>query len=180
MFEYVKDAIKFLYDRRTRKRILGYRPTVICLIQNTENEDLFLFIRPAQKSHAWMAPQEGIEATESIEDAAIRCLEDELSITENKVHYRRSVWLGVEKIPEQTGERDVEHSVFKMRGKAYYAALIKVSSSVMISCNPSEVAESEWLSIEMIRARLNTNSDRKQKLIKLMFSKLLNTNINSA
>ncbi len=173
MLEYVKLAFKFIYDRPTRKRLWGFRPVVICLIQGVGDKDKFLFICPAAKPTAWMAPQEGIEPDESLENAVHRGLKAELGIPENQLQFRRSCWLGDKKIPEQRGERDVKNSLVKMRGKAYYAALVKVSTEADITNNPAEVAKFKWLTIDEIEKNLPTNSGRKQGLTKLMFSKLL-------
>lgn len=173
MLDWLKVCGRVFYDRRMRKRLLGYRPVVMCLIQATDAET-FLFIQPTEKPDAWMPPQEGIEPSESIEDAAIRGLNAELGIAENQVHFRRSKWLGSRKIPEQQGERDIQYSIMRMRGKAYYAALVKLPESTAIVCNDAEIAGYEWLSVGEVRERLQTNSDRKQELLRSMFRTLLN------
>lgn len=176
MLEWIKVLGRLLYDRRMRQRMLGYRPVVMSLIQATDT-DQWLFIRPAAKAHAWMPPQEGIEPGESVEQAAIRGIESELGVSESQVHFRRSQWLGSKRIPEQTGERDIEYSLVKMRGKAYYGALVKMSQSTSINLNNAELAGFEWLTVEQVRERLETNSERKQELIRKLFSGLLNIDI---
>ncbi len=176
VLEYIRLACSVIYDRRMRKRLQGYRPVVICLIQATER-DAFLFVRPAMKRDAWMAPQEGIEPDESVNDATVRGLSAELGISEDQLHFRRSVWLGCKKIPEQHGERDIDYSFVKMRGKAYYAALVKVSEATEVNRNAAEVAGHEWLDVEEIKKRLETNSERKQSLTRTMFAKLLKIEI---
>lgn len=177
MLEWAKLILSAVYDRPMRSRVMGYRPSVICLIQSTDDGGKFLFISPTEKPNAWMPPQEGVEPNESIEKAAARGLKDELGIPESQIHFRRSVWLGKELIPEQRGERDVKYSTFKMKGKAYYAGLVKAPESVAIQPNPAEVANHEWLTLEQIRERLETNSERKQRLIANLFLKLLGTKI---
>jgi len=172
MLEWAKILVKLAYDRPTRCRLVGLRPVVLCLLQSLE-QDKFLFISPTSKPAAWMPPQEGIEPNESIEKAAIRGVGAELGITENQLHFRRSVWLGAKQITEQKGERDVAYSLMKMRGKAYYASLIKLSSQTVVVPNVAEIANHEWLSLEGITSRLKTNSGRKQKLIRAAFEKLL-------
>ena len=175
MLEWLKILGRVVYDRPMRMRLIGYRPVVMCLIQATDSEK-YLFVRPAEKPEALMSPQEGIEAKEQIGEAAARGRKAELGIAENQIHFRRSAWLGSRKIPEQKGERDIQYSLVKMRGKAYYAALIKMPESTTIKCNNAEIAGHEWLDLEQIRERLPTNSERKQELIRSMFKKLLQIN----
>ena len=174
MLSYLKEAAKILFDRRARKRFWGFRPVVMCLIQATDDGDKFLFITPAAKPTAWMPPQEGIEPADAIETAILRCMRAELGIQENQLQIRRTVWLRDEEIPEQAGERDVPLSPFSMRGKAYYAALVKVPISVTVANNDAEVADTQWISTAEIAKRLATNSARKQGLLKSAFTKLLN------
>lgn len=173
MLSYIKEGIKFLVDRRARKRFWGYRPVVACLIQSTSDPDRFLFVAPSAKPDAWMPPQEGIEPTDSIESAILRCMRAELGIEENQLQIRRTVWLGCHKIPEQIGERDVPFSPFKMKGKAYYAALVKTASDVSLTLNPAEIASADWLPKSDIAAKLSQNSDRKQLLIRQAFERLV-------
>lgn len=173
MLNYIKEGVKILVDRRARKRFWGYRPVVACLIQSTSSPDRFLFVTPVAKPDTWMPPQEGIEPNDSIEAAVIRCLRVELGIEENQLQVRRSVWLGCHQIPEQRGERDVPFSPFKMKGKAYYAALVKASEQIEFQLNPAEVARAEWLDLKTIVDRLAGNSERKQGLIKRAFDLLL-------
>ena len=172
MLDWLKILLRAIYDRVLRQRLIGMRPVVMCLIQSTEG-DRYLFIRPSQSPDAWMPPQEGIEVADSIETAAMRCLRAELGVEENKIHYRRSTWLGARVIPEQQGERDIEHSLLPMRGKAYWAALIKMPEANEIEMNPAEIAGFEWLSLQQVNERLDTNHDRKQHLIRQAFAQLL-------
>ena len=171
MLGWIKLGAGILYDRRMRARVLGYRPGIICIVKST-SADSFLFVAPTEKPSAWMPPQEGIEADESPEAAAVRCLNVELGIPEENTHFRKTVWLGCKKIPEQQGQRDVDHSVMPMRGKAYYAGLIKVDESTTITPNSAEIAEFAWLGIEQIRERLTSNSERKQHLLRQSFQRL--------
>lgn len=176
MLNWIKLGGRFLFDRRMRVRLWGYRPVVMCVIQATDAEK-YLFIRPDAKPQAWMPPQEGVEAKETVEDSACRGIAAELGVPENQLQFRRSAWLGSKKIAEQHGERDVEYSPVKMKGKAYYAAFVKMSSDTELTTNPAEIAGSEWLSLELIRERLSTNSDRKQELIRAAFKELLDVQL---
>jgi putative (di)nucleoside polyphosphate hydrolase len=115
MLDWIKVAGKLAYDRPARERLLGYRPVVICLIQSLDR-DAFLFVQPAASRGAWMPPQEGIEPNGSVEQATAACLEVELGIARNQLHFRRSVWLGRKAIPERQGSRDVEFSIRPMQG----------------------------------------------------------------
>lgn len=172
MLDWAKLIVRVLYDRPMRCRWWGLRPVVMCLMQATDG-DAFLFVNPVEKPWASMPPQEGIKPGESIEMAALRGARSELGIPEGQLHFRRSLWLGAHTIPEQTGARDVEGSFLKMRGKAYYAALIKVAPNTEILGNPAEIARCEWLSPGEIAARLASNSQRKQTLIRSAFRQLL-------
>lgn len=177
MLNYIKEIGKIVFNRRARKRFWGFRPVVMCIIQASEDTNKFLFITPASKPSAWMPPQEGIEPTDTTESAILRCLRAELGVQENQLQVRRTVWLGDKEIPEQRGERDVPFSPFSMRGKAYYAALVKVPTSVQINHNPAEVNSFEWISLDEVKSRLSTNSERKIELLKLAFAKLLKTEL---
>ncbi|QDS94718.1 RNA pyrophosphohydrolase [Roseimaritima multifibrata] len=176
MLDWIKVAGKLAYDRPTRERLLGYRPVVICLIQSLER-DAFLFVQPAASRDAWMPPQEGIQPDVSVERATTECLEVELGIGRNQMHFRRSVWLGRQAIPERQGSRDVKFSIRPMQGKAYYGSLSKVAKDTSITCNPAEVSEYEWLTVDQIRDRLSDNSDRKVQLLKVLFDKLVHTEL---
>jgi putative (di)nucleoside polyphosphate hydrolase len=177
MLEWLKVAASVLYDRPMRCRLLGMRPVVICLLQASNDNDRFLFINPSEKPVALMPPQEGIEPNESVEQAVERGVNVELGIAETDMHFRRSVWLGSKTIPEQHGERDIAYSLFKMRGKAYYAALVRVPSDVTLRLNSAEIAASQWVTVEEIRTALATNSDRKKWVIKQAFRKLLSIDL---
>lgn len=172
MLDWIKVAGKLAYDRPTRERLLGYRPVVICLIQSLER-DAFLFVQPAAGRGAWMPPQEGIPPNASVEEATSQCLNVELGVSRNQMHFRRSVWLGRKAIPERQGSRDVEFSIRSMQGKAYYGSLSKVAEDTLITCNPAEVAGYEWMSMAEIRDRMTGNSDRKGELLRVLFAKLV-------
>ncbi|ELP33179.1 NUDIX domain-containing protein [Rhodopirellula baltica] len=172
MLDWIKVAGKLAYDRPTRERLLGYRPVVICLIQSLER-DAFLFVQPAAGRGAWMPPQEGIPPNASVEEATSQCLDVELGVSRNQMHFRRSVWLGRKAIPERQGSRDVEFSIRSMQGKAYYGSLSKVAEDTLITCNPAEVAGYEWMSMAEIRDRMTGNSDRKRDLLRVLFAKLV-------
>ncbi|EMI56789.1 NUDIX hydrolase [Rhodopirellula sallentina] len=171
MLDWIKVAGKLAYDRPTRERLFGYRPVVICLIQSLER-DAFLFVQPAAGRGAWMPPQEGIEPNCSIEDATRQCLDVELGVSRNQMHYRRSVWLGRRPIPEREGSRDVEYSIRPMQGKAYYASLSRVAEDTPLSCNPAEVSAHRWLTPSEIRDHLDGNSQRKVELMRLSLAKM--------
>lgn len=176
MLDWIKVAGKLAYDRPTRERLLGYRPVVMCLIQSLER-DAFLFVQPAAGRGAWMPPQEGIQPDGSVESATVQCLDVELGIGRNQMHFRRSVWLGRKAIPEREGSRDVEFSIRPMQGKAYYGSLTKVAEDTPITCNPAEVSAHEWLTIDAVRDRMTGNSDRKKELLRELFDRLTHTEL---
>lgn len=176
MLDWIKVAGKLAYDRPTRERLLGYRPVVMCLIQSLER-DAFLFVQPTSGRGAWMPPQEGIGPDASVESATVQCLDVELGIDRNRIHFRRSVWLGRKAIPEREGSRDVEFSIRPMQGKAYYGSLIKVAEDTPVTCNPAEVSAHRWLTIGEIRERMVFNSDRKKELLKVLFDRLTDSEL---
>ena len=176
MLDWIKVAGKLAYDRPTRERLMGFRPVVICLIQSLQR-DAFLFVQPAASRDAWMPPQEGIDPNGSVEQATMQCLDVELDISRSHMHFRRSVWLGRKAIPERQGSRDVEFSIRPMQGKAYYGSLSKVAEETSITCNPAEVSGHDWLTVDQIRERLATNSSRKVELLKVLFDKLVHTEL---
>lgn len=176
MLDWIKVAGKLAYDRPTRERLMGFRPVVICLIQSLQR-DAFLFVQPAASRDAWMPPQEGIDPNGSVEQATMQCLDVELGISRSHMHFRRSVWLGRKAIPERQGSRDVEFSIRPMQGKAYYGSLSKVAKETSITCNPAEVSGHDWLTVDQIRERLATNSSRKVELLKVLFDKLVHTEL---
>ncbi|MEM9645299.1 MAG: NUDIX hydrolase [Planctomycetota bacterium] len=171
MLDWIKVAGKIAYDRPTRERLLGYRPVVMCLIQSLER-DAFLFVQPTAGRGAWMPPQEGIPPDASVESATTQCLDIELGIGRNQMHFRRSVWLGRKAIPEREGSRDVEYSIRPMQGKAYYGSLTKVAEDTPVTCNRAEVSAHEWLTILDIRDRMSANSSRKRELLQALFHRL--------
>ena len=120
-----------------------------------------------------MPPQEGIPPNASVEEATSQCLNVELGVSRNQMHFRRSVWLGRKAIPERQGSRDVEFSIRPMQGKAYYGSLSKVAEDTLITCNPAEVSGHEWMSMAEIRDRMTGNSDRKRELLRVLFAKLV-------
>lgn len=176
MFDWIKVAGKLAYDRPTREWLLGYRPVVMCLIQSLER-DALLFVQPAAGSGAWMPPQEGIQPNASGESATLQCLDVELGIGRNQMHFRRSVWLGRKAIPEREGSRDVEFSIRPMQGKAYYGSLTKIAEDTEITCNPAEVSAYEWVTIDEVRDRMTANSDRKKELLSVLFDRLTHTEL---
>ncbi|MEP3929245.1 NUDIX hydrolase [Rhodopirellula bahusiensis] len=176
MLDWIKVAGKLAYDRPTRERLLGYRPVVICLIQSLER-DAFLLVQPTAGRGACMPPQEGIAQNTSVEEASSQCLDVKLGVSRKQMHFRRSVWLGRKAIPERQGSRDVEFSIRPMQGKAYYGSLSKVAEDTPITRNPAEVAGHEWMTIDQIRDRMTENSDRKQELLRVLFVKLVGTEL---
>lgn len=93
------------------------------------------------------------------------------------MHFRRSAWLGRKAIPERQGSRDVEFSIRPMQGKAYYGSLVKVSEETPVTCNSAEVSKFEWLTVDQIRERLSANSTRKVELLKVLFDKMVHTEL---
>jgi len=176
MLDWIKVAAKLAYDRPTRERLLGYRPVVMCLIRSTTRE-AYLFVQPAAKPDAWMPPQEGMHPNASVEHTAIDCLEVELSIPRNQLHFRRSVWLGRKAIPERKGSRNVEYSLRPMQGKSYYGALIMVDEGCAVVGNPAEVAGHGWLTVDEVREQLANNSTRKIELLRELFENLTDTTL---
>ena len=172
MIELAKDALKVLLDPTARKRFMGYRPVVSCIITTREQPAKMLLIRPAADSEIWIPPQEGINPDESYEQAAIRCLETELGIPEDRVQYRRIQYTGDIIFPDsRKGERDLEKSFMTMRGKSYFFALIYTNESLDITINNAEVAEYKWVELTALDEYLSGVDTKKTDLIKKAINK---------
>lgn len=171
-FEEIKFAIKLFYDRSSRKRLVGLRPGVICLVttRNSGQQSEFLLIRPSADTSVWMPPQEGMNFDESIEHAAARCLWTELGIAESEIQFRKSRFLGDRVFgPEREGERDIHFSVIGMRGKSYFAALVYVDRGVEVNLNPAEVYEHKWVGLDQITEHISSAEESKRAIISKAF-----------
>ena len=155
--------VKVLYDRRARKRLSGLRPVVMCFAISGEGE--ILLVRPGRDPNIWIPPQEGLKLGESIEIAATRCLSEELGINAKKMQYRKNQWIADRKIIDRKGERDIEGSPIKMRGKSYYAAHLIVDKQSEMEVNSVEIAEYEWTPVAEMEERLRSNQNDKFQIV---------------
>ena len=173
MLDWLKLGVQLAYDRSARKRVTGLRPTIMCITQSVSDQNRFIFIRPAADPSVWMPPQEGIEFGESMEQAALRCLDIELGLKEDQVQFRKSAFIADRLMPHRSGDRDIQYSVLPMRGKSYFAAYVKVDESAAIERNSAEVAEHAWIDSAEAVARLASHRQEKIKIIAAAFECLL-------
>jgi len=178
--EWFKILGRFVFDRRVRLRVQGYRPEVICLIKATGRKEAYLLTVPEADHTVWTPPQEGIGLDDTIEKAAFRCLEVELGFKESQLQFRRSCWIAKRILPtDRWGERDLPYSLARLKcshamiGKAYYAALVVADRDAVICLNPAEVYRYAWLdSIEYLK-RIETNLQDKLTIIQTAWRKLI-------
>ncbi len=171
-FNWLQLGYKWILHRKYRLHLMGFRPEVICLIQSTDSEKNYLLVKPQSDRTIWMPPQEGIHLEETLKDAAIRCLDTELGLTESQVQFRRTVWAGKRLFPEQRkDERDLVYSLRgwvdknRMVGKAYFAALIVADSKAVIQPNTAEIYQYEWVNASEFLRRIQANPPEKQRIL---------------
>ncbi len=171
-FNWLQLGYRWILHRKYRLHLTGFRPEIICLIQSTDSEKNYLLVKPQSDRTIWMPPQEGIHLEETLKDAAIRCLNTEVGLTESQIQFRRSVWVGKRLFPEhRKGERNLDYSLRgwvdknQMVGKAYFAALIIVDSKAAIQPNAAEIYQYEWVSANECLRRFQANPPEKQKIL---------------
>ena len=64
-----------------------------------------------------------------------------------------------------------------MQRKAYYGSLSKAAKDTPVTCNPAEVSDYQWLTVDQIRERLSAKSIRKVELLKMLFAKLVHAEL---
>ncbi len=168
MFEYLKLAIKLLHDRSARKRLQGLRPVVICIAQSPTTRD-FLLVRSTHSADTWAPAQEGIGKDETVEEAAIRCMQEEFGLSIGSIQYRNSVWIADRRLPERVGERDIDGSMFKMKGKSYYSGHLMVDENAPLNLNPTEVVEADWVAKADLATHLSTLPSDKYVILRKAF-----------
>lgn len=174
MFEWIKFAAQVLFDRSARKRFVGLRPVALCIVQSHRRDpSRFLMIRPTANEDVWVPPQEGIEVGETVDLAAMRCMRDELGLPVEKLQYRKSAYVGDRLLPDRIGDRDLRYAICRMRGKAYFAALVIADSDAPLTANPAEVAQHRWLSLEEVSELVACEQVDKRELVRSAFRSLL-------
>jgi hypothetical protein len=180
ILDLIKLIFRWLFDRKARLQLAGFRPDVICLVKESAPPNRYLIIRPTIEPSIWVPPHEGILLDETVEQAALRCLYIELGMNESSIQFRRSIWLGLRVLPEgRWDERDLQYSLrrviskHKMIGKAYFGAFIFATSSAKIQPNPSEVYEWEWVEKEDFLKRLETNPVDKIVIFKKLWQEFV-------
>jgi hypothetical protein len=175
----LKLLYRWIYRREARLILMGYRPEVVCFVQDIADSDRFLLIRPPVKPLLWVPPQEGIKLDESIETAVERCLQVELGLCTSQFQFRRSVWIGTRRLPSaRWGERDLHYSLRSwigkpaMVGKGYFGALVLADASIPLRPNPVEVLEYGWLDVATFWLRISTNCPNKYALLCQAWRKL--------
>jgi hypothetical protein len=179
-FDWFQLGYKWIFHRKYRLHLMGFRPEVICLIQSTDSEKNYLLVKPLQDCAIWMPPQEGIHLEETLKSAAIRCLNTEVGLTESQMQLRRSIWVGKRLFPEhRKDERNLDYSLRgwvgknQMVGKAYFAALIIADSKAIIQPNTAEIYQYEWVKASEFLERIKTNPLEKQKILHQAWVKLV-------
>lgn len=179
IIELLKLLIRWLFDRKVRLHLAGYRPEIICLIEDKEQQK-YLLIKPKMNPSVWVPPHEGINLHESIESAVVRCLNIELGIKENQIQFRKSMWLTKRILPEERwDERDLPFSLRglfskkKMVGKAYFGALIFTNYNVEININPAEVVEYKWVNSKEYFSSIATNNKNKQEILVQLWNRII-------
>jgi len=177
IIELFKFGKSYLANKVARKRFMGFRPVVSCLLRsNLKGEYKFLMVRPFNDPDIWILPQEGIELGESFEAAVVRCLNDELTIAPTNFHYRRSFYAGSRVFEKSRhGERDLDGSFFKMKGKCYIGSLVNMQENVDITLNINEVIEYEWVNIEILHDRVNQLESSKKNVLQSIIQNLSNS-----
>lgn len=179
-FDWLQLGYKWIFHRKYRLHLMGFRPEVICLIQSTDSEKHYLLVKPQSERTIWMPPQEGIHLEETLKVAAIRCLNTEVGLMESQVQLRRSIWVGKRLFPEhRKDERNLDYSLRgwvdknQMVGKAYFAALIIADSKAVIQPNTAEIYQYEWVNASEFLERIKTNPLEKQKILYQAWVKLV-------
>jgi GAF domain-containing protein len=166
-----------------RQRLRGARAQVCVFAIAHHPEPSILMVNSMFGDKNWMPPQEGIMLEESVEEAAWRCLDEEVEICVDDPSRRRNVatlrnthFLGRLALPEDRhGERPIADdigegplSVIPMKAKAYWAAILVFRSQYDVSAaaNRREVDAVEWCSFEDARHRID-GTVRKEKAVLL-------------
>jgi putative (di)nucleoside polyphosphate hydrolase len=180
ILDLIKLILRWIFDRKVRLQLSGYRPEVICVVKENVPLGRYLVIKPNAEPSIWVPPHEGILLNETVEEAAIRCLRVELGLEEANVQFRKSVWLGKRVLPEERwGERDLEFSLrgifskHKMIGKAYFGAYIIADALVAIKPNGAEVSYWEWVGEEEFLERMETNSTEKAHFLRQLYHEFI-------
>ncbi|MBE9127475.1 MULTISPECIES: NUDIX domain-containing protein [unclassified Coleofasciculus] len=179
-FDWLQLFYKWIFNRKYRLHLTGFRPEVICFIQSTDSEKNHLLVQPQSDRSIWMPPQEGMDLEETLKASSMRCLNTELGLTESEVQFRRSIWVGKRLFPSyRKDERDLSYSLRgwvdknRMIGKAYFAALIIVDSQAVIQPNPAEIYQYQWVSASKFLQQIKTNPPEKQKILCQAWVKLV-------
>jgi putative (di)nucleoside polyphosphate hydrolase len=174
----IRVASLWLSSPLNRQRLRGARAQVCVFAIAHHPEPSILMVR-SMFGDDWMPPQEGIMLEESVEEAAWRCLDEEVEICVDDPSRRRNVatlrnthFLGRLALPEERhGERPIADDigdgplgVIPMKAKAYWAAILVFRSQYDVSAaaNRREVDAVEWCSFEEARHRID-GTVRKEK-----------------
>lgn len=187
LLEFFPLAARWLFDKKARLELSGYRPEVICLVRESSQPHRYLLIRPTADPSVWIPPQEGIASDESIENAALRCLRFELGLEEAQVQFRKSIWLGKRTLAQaRRDERDLRFSLrglvtkHRMVGKGYFGALVVVAASAEIAANEAEVNSWAWVSSDEYHKRIATNAPDKLLLLQKLAREFIGSVVASA
>lgn len=171
ILELLSYFVRWVFDRKIRLQLLGYRPEIICFVQKT-GDGQFLLVRQRANPTKWSFPQEGINNNESYEDAATRCLNTELGVPVNRIHYLRCVWAGKQKFEKNRwGERDLDislrkiYSKYGMIGKGYFCSLQFLDEDTELDINPAEIIEVKWVDFYKVMEVIQNHNEDKRHIL---------------
>lgn len=161
------DACRFTFlwlsNAPNRQRIRGARVQAVCLLLARKPVPSIALVHSVYGD--WMPPQEGVLLRESIEDAGLRCIEEELGVDMPRERLKRlltirskSVRLGTLRMPpHRVGEREVADDVgdgplsrVRMTQKTYYAvvAVAADTADILLVPNGREVDDLTWCTLD--------------------------------
>ena len=117
-----------------------YRPNVaaIVLSQNYPEKCEFMIARRKGMRRGWQFPQGGIDANESIEDALLRELREEIGTDEVEIIAEYPEWISYD-FPKKS--RNLRRYPFKGQRQKYF--LVRLKESASIDLNAFETPEFE-------------------------------------
>ena len=183
LFKFFPKIFLWVSNKENRLRLRGARIEVIAHIV-TRNPTPSILLGKSAYHDIWMPPQEGVNYSETFEQALFRCMEVEcgLKLPTNKVklyqlfHIRTYRFMDVLDLHvERHGERPIANDLhgtvldnIQLKRKAYWMAPVIISSQSDIKPKPDgkEIIELKWYSFEdAISVIKDTNHMEKAMLL---------------
>jgi 8-oxo-dGTP pyrophosphatase MutT (NUDIX family) len=175
--------LQWLSSRANRARIRGSRVEVIaCVLCRNPEPAILLGLSPYHG--IWMPPQEGVNLSETFNQALQRCLKEECGIDipigdkkySRKIHLRSIRYIGRVLLPrERHGERPIADDVLgtwlesvTLRRKAYWVASLLVANRSDLAHAPDgrELIDIKWFPLaDARRLIIETNHADKARLL---------------